>query len=54
MYRFSKRSVTDRRLRNVIWIADTNYRVDLDNDIVRHLAENDELDALVASDQVSH
>ena len=54
MYHFLKRSFTDRRRRNVIWIADTNYRVELDNDIVRHLAENDELDALVASDQVSH
>ena len=54
MYHFLKRSVTDRKRRNVIWIADTNYRVELDNEIVRHLAENDELDALVASDQVRH
>lgn len=52
MYHFLKRSVTDIRRRNVIWTADTNYRVELDNEIVRHLAENDELDALVASDQV--
>lgn len=37
----------------MVWIADTNYRVELDNDIVRCLAEDDDLDALVASDQAS-
>jgi len=37
----------------VVWVADTNYRVDLDNETARYLAENDELDALVASDQAS-
>ena len=37
----------------MVWIADTNYRVDLDNDTARYLAENDGLDALVASDQAS-
>ena len=36
----------------VIWLADTNYRIDLDNDIVRALATSDQLDALVAADQV--
>jgi len=53
-YHFSKRLVTDGRRRNVVWFADTNYRVDLENDTVRRLAENDELDELVASDQASH
>ncbi|KAL5530111.1 SYJ1 [Sanghuangporus sanghuang] len=37
---------------NVIWLADTNYRVDLENGMVRMLAEADDLDALVASDQL--
>lgn len=38
--------------RNVIWAADTNYRVDLENDVVRHLASSGELDMLIAADQV--
>jgi hypothetical protein len=38
--------------RNVIWMADNNYRIDLDNGTVRSLAEADELDALFAADQV--
>lgn len=38
--------------RNVIWLADTNYRIDLDNETVRRHAEKDEYDALVAQDQV--
>lgn len=38
--------------RNVIWLADTNYRIELDNATVRSLAETDELDALFAADQV--
>jgi hypothetical protein len=33
-------------------MADTNYRIDLDNATVRSLAETDELDALFAADQV--
>ncbi|PAV21260.1 inositol polyphosphate phosphatase [Pyrrhoderma noxium] len=37
---------------NVIWLADTNYRVDLENGLVRSLAESDDLDALVAADQL--
>lgn len=37
----------------MVWVADTNYRVDLDNETARYLAENDDLDALVASDQAS-
>lgn len=37
----------------MIWVADTNYRVDLDNETVRLLVNNDDLDALVASDQAS-
>ena len=37
---------------NVIWLADTNYRIDLGNDDVRSLAEQGEYDALVAVDQV--
>ncbi|KIM68900.1 hypothetical protein SCLCIDRAFT_104475 [Scleroderma citrinum Foug A] len=37
---------------NVIWLADTNYRIDLGNDDVRSLAEQGEYDALVAVDQL--
>jgi len=36
----------------VIWLADTNYRIDLDNSLVRELAESDELDALMGADQL--
>ena len=39
-------------MRNVVWLADTNYRIDLDNDVVRPLAQRDELDRLLAADQV--
>lgn len=39
--------------RNVIWLADTNYRIDLDNATVRSLAEHDDFDPLLAADQVS-
>jgi len=38
--------------RNVIWLADTNYRIDLDNATVRSLAEHDDFDPLLAADQV--
>lgn len=34
-------------------MADTNYRLDLDNTTVREFAEADDFDALVAADQVS-
>ncbi|KAK2466082.1 hypothetical protein APHAL10511_001724 [Amanita phalloides] len=37
---------------NVIWMADMNYRIDLDNVTVRSLTEKDELDALFAADQL--
>ncbi|KAI0638342.1 DNase I-like protein [Trametes polyzona] len=37
---------------NVIWLADTNYRIDLDNDRVRTLAQLDDFDALLAADQL--
>ncbi|KAI0796871.1 DNase I-like protein [Abortiporus biennis] len=37
---------------NVIWLADTNYRIDLDNDRVRSLAQTDDFDALFAADQL--
>ena len=40
------------RGRNVVWLADTNYRIDLDNDRVRTLALMDDFDALLAADQV--
>ncbi|PFH51385.1 hypothetical protein AMATHDRAFT_74943 [Amanita thiersii Skay4041] len=39
---------------NVIWLADTNYRIDLDNGTVRSLAEADALDALFAADQLRY
>jgi len=38
--------------RNVIWLADTNYRIDLDNATVRSLAERDDIDPLLGADQV--
>ncbi|KAJ8515324.1 hypothetical protein ONZ45_g7241 [Pleurotus djamor] len=37
---------------NIIWLADTNYRIDLDNEVVRDLAQRGEFDALVAADQL--
>ncbi|EIW61212.1 DNase I-like protein [Trametes versicolor FP-101664 SS1] len=37
---------------NVIWLGDTNYRIDLDNDRVRTLASIDDFDALLAADQL--
>ncbi|EJF56616.1 inositol polyphosphate phosphatase [Dichomitus squalens LYAD-421 SS1] len=37
---------------NVIWLADTNYRIDLDNERVRTLAQIDDFDALLAADQL--
>lgn len=37
---------------NVVWLADTNYRIDLDNELVRSLALEDDYDGLLAADQV--
>ncbi|QRV87863.1 hypothetical protein RhiJN_15881 [Ceratobasidium sp. AG-Ba] len=37
---------------NVIWLADTNYRVDLPNEEVRYLAVNDQLHVLLEADQL--
>ncbi|KIY47483.1 DNase I-like protein [Fistulina hepatica ATCC 64428] len=37
---------------NVVWAADTNYRIDLENDNVRIMADKDELDALLGADQL--
>ena len=37
---------------NVIWLGDTNYRIDFDNDTVRSLAISDDFDSLLAGDQV--
>jgi len=37
---------------NVIWLADTNYRIDMDNEIVRSLAKTGDYDGLVAMDQL--
>ncbi|KAI6035067.1 DNase I-like protein [Pisolithus orientalis] len=37
---------------NVVWLADTNYRIDLDNDSVRTLAEQGAFDPLIAVDQL--
>ena len=41
-----------RDISNVIWLADTNYRIDLENERVRSLAVSDDYDALLAADQV--
>ena len=41
-----------RDISNVIWLADTNYRIDLENSLVRSLAEEENLDPLVAADQL--
>ncbi|KAI0375801.1 inositol polyphosphate phosphatase [Pilatotrama ljubarskyi] len=37
---------------NIVWLADTNYRIDLDNERVRTLALLDDFDALLAADQL--
>ncbi|KDN51231.1 hypothetical protein RSAG8_00860, partial [Rhizoctonia solani AG-8 WAC10335] len=37
---------------NVIWLADTNYRINLDNSEVRYLAANDQLGVLYDADQL--
>ena len=42
------------RRSHVIWLADTNYRVDLDNASVRAYVEDDALDMLLAADQLTY
>ncbi|KAI5119506.1 hypothetical protein M0805_002442 [Coniferiporia weirii] len=37
---------------NVIWLADTNYRIDMENGVVRAMSESDDLDILVGADQL--
>ncbi|KAH7930711.1 DNase I-like protein [Leucogyrophana mollusca] len=37
---------------NIIWLADTNYRINLENEAVRSLAEAEDFDSLVAADQL--
>ncbi|KAI0750962.1 inositol polyphosphate phosphatase [Daedaleopsis nitida] len=37
---------------NIVWLADTNYRIDLDNERVRAFALMDDFDALLAADQL--
>ncbi|KAI0939420.1 hypothetical protein AcV5_000847 [Taiwanofungus camphoratus] len=37
---------------NVVWLADTNYRIDLENERVRDLALSEDFDALLAADQL--
>ena len=44
--------LTFEAISNVIWLADTNYRIDMENGIVRSMAEAEDLDALVAADQL--
>ena len=47
------RDISLRKLRsNIIWLADTNYRIDLPNESVRSLATERDYDPLVGSDQV--
>lgn len=38
----------------VLTLISRNYRIELENEVVRHLANNDEIDMLVAADQASH
>jgi hypothetical protein len=42
------------RRSTIIWLADTNYRIDLDNASVRAYAEDDALDMLLAADQLNY
>ncbi|KAJ8086868.1 Inositol-1,4,5-trisphosphate 5-phosphatase 1 [Marasmius tenuissimus] len=37
---------------NIVWMADTNYRINLSNETVRSCAENGVFDTLVAADQL--
>jgi hypothetical protein len=41
------------RRSTIVWLADTNYRIDLDNASVRAYAEDDALDMLFAADQLN-
>ena len=48
-----RRASRSRKLRsNIIWLADTNYRIDLSNENVRSLVAENDYDPLVGSDQV--
>ncbi|GAA5957595.1 hypothetical protein JCM3765_001449 [Sporobolomyces pararoseus] len=38
---------------NIVWAADTNYRINMSNEAARPLAENDDYEALFAADQLS-
>lgn len=49
--RFQKGKMIDSH-ENVIWLADTNYRIDLENERARYLATSDDYDALLAADQL--
>ena len=40
------------QLRNIIWLADANYRIDLDNETVRALVRIGDLETLREADQV--
>lgn len=45
--------ISSRKLcSNIIWLADTNYRIDLSNESVRSLVAEKDYDPLVGSDQV--
>ena len=47
------RDISSRKFHsNIIWLADTNYRIDLSNESVRSLATQRDYDPLVGSDQV--
>lgn len=48
----SSHSTLLKEISNIIWLADTNYRIDLANESIRQLIDADELDVLVAADQV--
>ncbi|CCM05549.1 uncharacterized protein FIBRA_07776 [Fibroporia radiculosa] len=37
---------------NIMWLADTNYRIDLENERARFLAQSEDYDALLAADQL--
>lgn len=39
---------------NIVWAADTNYRISLPNEEVRGLAEADAYDELYEADQLNH
>jgi hypothetical protein len=38
--------------RNIVWLGDLNYRIDMDYYTVKSLAEQDNFDTLLAADQV--